>query len=510
MPSEIADILERVRQVAVEGVVRSADLERKDREKLQKAGWLRRIIRGWYLLLQPTDTKGTTTAWYASFWSFVALYLQERLGSDYCLSAETSIDLHLGPTQVPRQLVVITARGGSNVVELPEQKSILTYQQADTLPPPEHVQTLRGVRVMSLPLALARISAAFFERQPRDAEIAIRMLGDPSELVRVLLSGRYVSASERLAGAYDFLGEEERSQRIQSALVAAGNRIKPKNPFEVERPVFGAGTRVRSPYGARVRMLWETMRDPTLESFDLRSKPIADFDRLLERVEATQVEDAYHSLSIEGYRVTPDLIARIREGRWDPESETDRPERNALAAKGYNEAFKLVSDVIRQSLETGAGPQAVTDAIQSWYAALFSPSVTAGLVNASDLAGYRGGPVYIRGAQHVPPPNTALPDAMDAYTECYQAESSPVVRALLGHFVFVWIHPFPDGNGRVARFIMNATLVTAGYPWTIIRVENRETYMAALEDASSNANIRPFTQHVAMEARESLKHWQAK
>ena len=48
------------------------------------------------------------------------------------------------------------------------------------------------------------------------------------------------------------------------------------------------------------------------------------------------VTDAYHSLSIEGYRVTPSLIERVRSGSWNPEvHEQDREQRNAMAARGY-------------------------------------------------------------------------------------------------------------------------------------------------------------------------------
>jgi hypothetical protein len=44
------------------------------------------------------------------------------------------------------------------------------------------------------------------------------------------------------------------------------------------------------------------------------------------------VTDAYHSLSIEGYRVTTDLIQRVRSGSWNPDAhEQDREQRNAMA-----------------------------------------------------------------------------------------------------------------------------------------------------------------------------------
>jgi Fic family protein len=62
--------------------------------------------------------------------------------------------------------------------------------------------------------------------------------------------------------------------------------------------------------------------------------------------------------------------------------------------------------------------------------------------------------------------------------------SSAAVRAVLGHFVFVFIHPDSDGNGRIGRFLMNLMLASGGYNWAVIRVERRKEYMTALEKAS--------------------------
>jgi fido (protein-threonine AMPylation protein) len=75
-------------------------------------------------------------------------------------------------------------------------------------------------------------------------------------------------------------------------------------------------------------------------------------------------------------------------------------------------------------------------------------------------------------------------------------ESDAAVRAVLGHFFFVFVHPYPDGNGRMARFLMNTMLASGGYPWTIIAVEQRARYFAALEAASVQADIEPFARVV--------------
>ena len=67
---------------------------------------------------------------------------------------------------------------------------------------------------------------------------------------------------------------------------------------------------------------------------------------------------------------------------------------------------------------------------------------------------------------------------------------------MLGHFIFVYIHPYMDGNGRLGRFLMNVTMASGGYPWIIVPVERRDDYMSALESASVKQDIRPFAAFV--------------
>ena len=135
--------------------------------------------------------------------------------------------------------------------------------------------------------------------------------------------------------------------------------------------------------------------------------------------------------------------------------------------------------------------------LTAWYRALFTPSVGAGILKASQLAGYRNAPVYIRGSQHVPMSVEAVRECMPVFFELLRAETNPAVRVVLGHFIFVFIHPFLDGNGRTARFLMNVMLAAAGQPWTVIKVENRAAYMVALEAASVREDIVPFAKFLA-------------
>jgi Fic family protein len=86
---------------------------------------------------------------------------------------------------------------------------------------------------------------------------------------------------------------------------------------------------------------------------------------------------------------------------------------------------------------------------------------------------------------------------MPVLFELLEMEEHAGVRAILGHFIFVYTHPYMDGNGRIGRFLMNAMLTSGGYPWTVIPVEERNRYMNALESASVDHDIKPFAEFVA-------------
>ncbi len=245
------------------------------------------------------------------------------------------------------------------------------------------------------------------------------------------------------------------------------------------------------------------VRDEFPDTFYLQSHdPIKT---ALEEIQARADEDAYHSLSIEGYRVSDELIARVRNGEWAPDvNEDDRSRRDALAARGYRGAFELVlSDIEKVSGGEVEGPL-LRRQLHQWYRELFLPLLQAGILEATDLVGYRRGQVYIQNARHVPPPFTGVTDSMDMLFSLLEEEDDPFVRAMLGHYFFVYIHPYMDGNGRVARFLMNFLLVTSRYPWTIIRSSERSRYMSALDFAATDIDIRPFAKFILSE----MEYWQ--
>jgi len=487
---KLANALEKMQAAQIDGIVRSQSLTRTYLTRLTNAGFLQIIIRGWYFVTNPALPSGSTT-WYGHYWSFLRQYLNDRFGDDYCLLPESSLRLLTGSTVVPRQLAVMRRSPGQQVLSMCLDTSLFIYQERGNYP--ERTVEWNGIRVMDMSEALIRVPDSYFRSSPDDSVIALRMLRDPTLLMANLLeNGRSVVAG-RVAGAFRHIGDDTNADRIITTMQSAGYDIRESDPFD--RPLSKSFTFIRlpSPYVPRLQGMWESMRADIGEMLPPQQSKIADAKAYLAQLDEKYVQDAYHSLSIEGYRVTPVLIDKVRSGRWSPGTDpTDRASLDALAARGYWEAFIAVKANVVEVLSGGNAAAIVRQAHHRWHQSLFAPLVQAGLLMPSALAGYRSTPVFIRGSRHVPLPDYALADAMETLFDLLDHEPHPAVQAILGHFLFVFIHPYSDGNGRLGRFMMNAMFAGGGYPWTIIHLENRKRYMEALEEASVNRNIRPF------------------
>jgi len=497
-PSEkLADSLAALKTLQDQHVIaiRSEQLSRTHRERLLKNGFIREVIKGWYISCPPDETTGDSTTWYASFWAFAAGYLNERFGTEWCLSAEQSISLYTGNWTVPKQLLARSPKGGNKPTALLHGVSIFDVRLE--LPRPEDIETKGGMRLMRLPAALIACAPGQFAARPIEMRAALAVITDASDVLSRLLAGAHSTVAGRLAGAFRNIGRDQIADNIIASMRAAGFTVNEMDPFK-DKPAIFFPARETSPYVSRLRMMWETMREAIAQVFPAPPGTNADVPSYLKEVDAIYVTDAYHSLSIEGYRVNTELIERVRAGTWNPDSDkADRDQRNAMAARGYWQAFQLVKQSIEEVL-TGQNPGAVADKDHSaWYRELFGPSVTAGIVKPADLAGYRSGPVYIRRSMHVPPNHEAVRELIPTFFELLEREQEPAVRVVLGHFIFVYIHPYSDGNGRIGRFLMNLMFASGGYPWTVIPLESRDDYMAALESASVGGDIKSFAQFLA-------------
>lgn len=493
-PNEkLAESLAELEKLQVSGrrVFRSEELSRAHRERLLRAGFLQQVVRGWLISSAPGTTPGESTPWFASFWEFCARYCEERFSTQWHLSAEQSLLIQAENTVIPPQVIIYSPKGSNNTTDLLFGTSL--YDLKESQPPPSADLIVRdGLGLFAIEPALIKVPEAFFAAKPIEAQVALATVREPSGLLRRLLEGGNSVVAGRLVGAFRRVNRADIAEEIRAAMTGAGYTVREVDPF-VPGHEFGKLTPAAAAIVGRIQSMWEAMRGTVLSTFPHPIGLPADREAYLHFVDEIYQSDAYHSLSIEGYRVTPALIERVRSGAWSPESsDADRHSRDALAARGYWQAFQQVKHSVEEIIGGTNPGTLVCSAHRDWYRELFQPSVTAGLIPATALAGYRNEFVFLRTSRYVPPRWETVRDAMPALFDLLESETEPAVRAVLGHWLFGYIHPYMDGNGRIARFLMNAMLASGGYPWTVVRVEDRTRYLRALDSASIDLDIAPF------------------
>ncbi len=96
---------------------------------------------------------------------------------------------------------------------------------------------------------------------------------------------------------------------------------------------------------------------------------------------------------------------------------------------------------------------------------------------------YRPGQVRILGANFIPPNAQKIPALMEEFVGWLKGRSgimNIIEYAAMAHYRIAHIHPYVDGNGRVARLLMNLILIRDGYPPAIILNNDRKKYYRAL------------------------------
>jgi fido (protein-threonine AMPylation protein) len=501
--AESLDVLKTLHQ-GRRRVFRSDEFSRVHRERLIENGFVQNVMKGWLISSSPGARAGDSTPWYASFWEFCARYCDDRFGGEWHLSAQQSLWLHGERTVIPEQVVVNSPKGTNNTINLLFGTSLYDLKVPE-MPAAADLVVPDGLRIFSPAAAIASVAESFFPRNPIETQMVLASLADASDLLRLLLNGGHSAKAGYLAGAFRQTGRPELADEVVRAMKSAGYDVREHNPFEAGQ-AFGALRRAAAPTVGRVQMMWESMRGAVMETFPKAPGLPKDRVAYLQRVDEIYKSDAYHSLSMEGYSVTPKIVDRVRQGNWNADNdEADRKNRDALAARGYWQAFQAIKEAAGKVIGGENAGALVRTAHNDWYRELFQPCVTAGLLRPGDLAGYRNSAVYLRTSRHVPPRWEAVREAMPVFFDLLEKETEPGVRAVLGHWLFGYIHPYPDGNGRMARFLMNVMLASGGYPWTVIRVEDRDAYLAALDRASVDMDMESFAGFVAQRVKWSLE-----
>lgn len=200
----------------------------------------------------------------------------------------------------------------------------------------------------------------------------------------------------------------------------------------------------------------------------------------------------YHSNAIEGNTLT---LGETRAFLLHGITAKGKPFRDYLDIKGHNEAISYLEEMVR-------GEEPLTEVvIRELHRILLVEPYDVDAVTADGrptrrriaIGQYKTAPNHVRtsmGEIHYYATPEETPAQMGDLMAWYRRETEsgllhPLALAATFHYRFVAIHPFDDGNGRMARLLMNLLLMQRGYVPIVIRLESRGDYLLALEMADA-------------------------
>ena len=133
-------------------------------------------------------------------------------------------------------------------------------------------------------------------------------------------------------------------------------------------------------------------------------------------------------------------------------------------------------------------------------------SMLMGSIN-HDIAGrFRSDDEHVRIGVHIAPAPVHIERLLSELFEEYaQAKKSECIEALAKcHLQFLAIQPFVDGNGHIARALLNWQLAALGYPGIIIRNKDKKEYSRAIAEYLTRKQTRPMEKLIVRYMLESL------
>lgn len=217
----------------------------------------------------------------------------------------------------------------------------------------------------------------------------------------------------------------------------------------------------------------------------------------------------YHSNNLEGNSLTyGETKALILHGI----TAQGKPLKDHFEITGHNEAIEWVLDII-------SGNQPMTENfIRQFHEILLKEPYEVDAITPDgqptkkmiQVGKYKSTPNHVRtktGEMFYFASVEETPAKMSDLINWYRSKRSElnsIVLAAEFHYRFILIHPFDDGNGRVARLLMNFILMENNYPPVIIRTEDKENYFAALRQADAGS-IEPFIAYITKNLIRSLE-----
>jgi len=208
----------------------------------------------------------------------------------------------------------------------------------------------------------------------------------------------------------------------------------------------------------------------------------------------------------EYYRVGMTYTSNAIEGNSLTETETrviledgitigGKPIKDYYEALGHSEAYDYIYKLAKDKGITG-------DDIKKLHKLFYHR------IDEAKAGKYRKEKVFISGSKYSLPGPEKVSGLMQNFiggVKDMEKKNHPVEYSAIAHKDLVFIHPFIDGNGRVARLLMNLILLQKGYCIAIIPPILRRDYINALEKA--HADDKDFMGFISRAVRETQKDY---
>jgi Fic family protein len=218
----------------------------------------------------------------------------------------------------------------------------------------------------------------------------------------------------------------------------------------------------------------------------------------------------YHSNAIEGNGLSyGETVALLQHGT----TANGKALKDHLDIRGHNTAIDFLLGVVKEEdslSEAYIGKLHTMLLVEPYIRKVKTPQ---GIISTQkiNLGKYKTIPNHVRTSDgelhyYISPEET--PAKMRELVEWYnaaitQSDIHPLVIASLFHHKFVAIHPFDDGNGRLARILMNMILLHNQYPPVVIKADDQQNYYDLLSQADTGQH-QPFVDHITQNMLASL------
>lgn len=219
----------------------------------------------------------------------------------------------------------------------------------------------------------------------------------------------------------------------------------------------------------------------------------------------------YHSNNIEGNSLT---FGETKSFLLHGITADGKPLKDHLDIKGHNEVLLLLQDVIKDErpLTENFIREIHQTILHEPYEKVAETSEGIKTTRRINIGKYKTQPNHVKTQTgemfyFASPEETPakMNDLMNWYKNSIGKKSlHPAELAALFHYKFIRIHPFDDGNGRLARILMNLTLMKFGFPPVIIKTQKKDEYYRALQQADGG-NENYFVDYIAQLQINSLQ-----